>query len=173
MYSFPKRFLGLKNISWINRNDGPISKIWILRSKQNLGWYFLSWKMFTSEKSFDPNTFTEPIKWLHQKKFGAKKSSGLKNKPSFCSGSCDEWHATMNFQKQNNLETPSQELYTFIKHFRNFLENQLKLPWNNPWNPLETPLELCLKGHLTLVWITCETLLKYPWNFPKAPMKLS
>ena len=33
-----------------------------------------------------------------------------RNKPSFCSGSCDEWHATTNFQKQNNLETPSQEL---------------------------------------------------------------
>ena len=31
------------------------------------------------------------------------------NKPSFCSGSCDEWHATKNFQKQNNLETPPQE----------------------------------------------------------------
>ena len=27
------------------------------------------------------------------------------NKPSFCSGSCDEWQATINFQKQNNLET--------------------------------------------------------------------
>ena len=31
--------------------------------------------------------------------------------------------ATISFQKQNNLETPSQELYTSIKHFRNFLEN--------------------------------------------------
>ena len=38
---------------------------------------------------------------------------------------------------------------------------------------LEIPLELCLKGLWTLVWISCETLLKYPWNFPKAPMKLS
>ena len=73
------------------------------------------------------------------------------NKPSFCSGSCDEWHATINFQKQNNLETPSQ------KHFEKILETSLK----PLWKILETPLKTCLKG-LNHPWNTLKTLLKSP-----------
>ena len=36
-------------------------------------------------------------------------ASPIETKPPFCSGSCNEWHEK-NFQNQNNLETPSQEL---------------------------------------------------------------
>ena len=60
---------------------------------------------------------------LHWTKF-----SVTGNKPSFCSGSCDEWHAT-NFQKQKNLETHSIVLKTCLKHLKICLYTSLRHSW--------------------------------------------
>ena len=51
-----------------------------------------------------------------------------KNKPSFCSGSCDECHATWKFLK--HLES---FLETSLKHSGNVLEYH-KTPLKHPWN---------------------------------------
>ena len=52
---------------------------------------------------------------LSSKSFSIKGCLPLvKNKPSFCSGSCDEWHAKINFQKQN--KTPLNVLAQPFKH---------------------------------------------------------
>ena len=68
------------------------------------------------------------------------------NKPSFCSGSCDEIQATIKLQKL---------------HW-NILENS----WNFIWNILGT--------HLSLSVNTLKTFLKHPWNFLlQTPFKLS
>ena len=78
---------------------------------------------------------------LHWTKF-----SVTGNKPSFCSGSCDEWHATINFQKQDNLETLSKVLETSLKHIGTYLKYlwnfhniSLKLLWNTLESILDPP----------------------------------
>ena len=62
-----------------------------------------------------------------------------KNKPSFCSGSCDEIHATTFCE-------------IFLKH--KLFVNTLKTSLKHPWNFLETPLKLSLD--------VFETALKLP-----------
>ena len=77
----------------------------------------------------------------------------LTNKPSFCSGSCDEIHATK-VQKKLHLkilDTPLEifikfswnTLHIFFKHPWNFLKTFMKLPRNSLWTSfryLEVPL---------------------------------
>ena len=79
-------------------------------------------------------------------------------------------------------------LETFLKHFRNTLENHetpLKHPWNflfhetfmkHSCNFLETPLKLpqnTLQSSLILSWNIHVTSLKHPWKLLRTPLKLS
>ena len=106
------------------------------------------------------------------------------NKPSFCSGSCDEWHTTTTKQTfferllicfkpplKNSLKDARNTLetsLTSLKYPWNYIDRHLNLPWStHHWNILETSvnfnsnlLETCLK----LTWITLETYLKHTWN---------
>ena len=105
-----------------------------------------------------------------------------RNKPSFCSGSCDEWHAKKTFKNRTTLKHPHKSfklslntltfswnfLETSMKDLWNFYERSLKLLWKiletsmrDPWNPLKTPLETGFKG-LNHLWNTIETPLKSP-----------
>ena len=105
--------------------------------------------------------------------FGLKKNWGPKklsfqNNPSFCSGNCDECHATWDYLKQF--------LKFFLKLLRNILESILKLPWNIFENPLETTFKLnwkALETSLKHIWYTLEKPLKIKWNYCDAtPLKL-
>ena len=56
-----------------------------------------------------------------------------------------------NFQKQKNLETPLQELWTSLKHLEKILETSLKHTWktletfmNDPWKQLKTTMKVLL-----------------------------
>ena len=103
------------------------------------------------------------------------------NRPSFCSGSCDEWHATMNFPKQNIHNTPLIKLvipWTFLKTVLDTLET-LKKHWEFSWNNLETYSE-DLETSLKHLWNFHETSLKRhrftietPWNFLEIFLKPS
>ena len=104
------------------------------------------------------------------------------NKPSFCSGSCDEWHATVSFQKHNNLETLLQKLKTLetvFNHPWKTLETPLISPWNflrRPWNFFETPLKLLLKLpgiSMKSSWNPLGTCFKILWNFLETPSRHS
>ena len=110
--------------------------------------------------------------------------SSIINKPSFCSGSCDDWHTTTTKQTfferllicfkpplksslkdvRNTLETS----LTSLKYPWNYIEKPLYLPWNtHHWNFLEISVKLIwnlLETCLKLAWITLETYLKHPWN---------
>ena len=102
----------------------------------------------------------------------------LVNKPSFCSGSCDECHAHETFLK--HLES---FLETSLKHSGNTLnhETPLKHPWNflfhetfmkHPWIIFEIPLKLpqnTLQSSLKLSWNTYVTSFKRLCNFLKTP----
>ena len=90
-----------------------------------------------------------------------------KNKPSFCSGSCDEIQSTTKLQNKLHwkiLETP---VNLFMKFSWNTLESSLK----HFWNYFETPFELLLDT-LKLPWITLKGLSGNPSIFLKTPLKL-
>ena len=73
----------------------------------------------------------------------------LKNKPSFCSGSCDEIHVRKKLQNKTSLK------------YLNFLETHLTQ------NTFETSLASfwnCLETHLKHLWTSLRyTYLKLPW----------
>ena len=60
------------------------------------------------------------------------------NKPSFCSGSCDEIHATK-LQKKLNLKTLDTSLKLFMKFYWNTLDTFFKCPWNFLKTSLKLP----------------------------------
>ena len=75
-----------------------------------------------------------------------------KNKPSFCSGSCDEIHAnlsnktslkhswnTIKLSFSNSLLTPSELFKIPLNHPLIFLETTLQLPWNALRTSLKQP----------------------------------
>ena len=107
------------------------------------------------------------------------------NKPSFCSGSWDEIHATTKLQNKTSLKHSWNTLETF---FWKVLETNLTLYWNNLetslkglWNYLETHFELLLDAlesplnhhwrflGISLPWITLKSSVKHP----ETPLKLS
>ena len=131
-----------------------------------------------------------------------KKESPLiwrENKPSLCSGSCDEIHATTKSQNKTYLKLFLKfSLYT-LDTFLNTRETSVKhLPWNShetifellldtleapvnhPGKSLGAPLNLAwntLKISLKPLWHTFETFLKHPlnvlkhhWNPLKTPL---
>ena len=112
--------------------------------------------------------------WIKEGKFDFNTNSNL-NKPSYCSGICDEIHATTKLQTKlhrNFFEIP-------CKHTWSFLYTLLKLPWNS----LETPFNLILDNlepplnhpsrslgtPLNLPWNTLKPRMKHPWNLLETP----
>ena len=94
--------------------------------------------------------------------------SWIKNKPSFCSGSCNEWHVATKLQNKSSLKHSKNTLHFFWK----FLETRVTLSLNTLetsskqfWNSLETTFEFLLD--------TLEThmkgLLKHPSIFLETP----
>ena len=107
------------------------------------------------------------------------------NKPSFCSGSCGEGHAT---------KTKQTFFARLLKHAWHFLETLKKCPWRfseTPWNHYETLsilswrtvkpcnfLKISMKHSLNtqetffkLPWNSLESLLKHPGNFLETLIK--
>ena len=63
------------------------------------------------------------------------------NKPSFCSGSCDECDTNWNFLKHSWNTLENHETSLKLPSPWNFHETLMKLPWNNlktSFKPLET-----------------------------------
>ena len=115
--------------------------------------------------------------------------SWIKNKPSFCSGSCNEWHVATKLQNKSSLKHSKNTLHFFWK----FLETRVTLSLNTLetsskqfWNSLETTFEFLLdtlethmKGllkhpsiFLGTSWNFLEKSLKHLWNFFQTPIKL-
>ena len=98
------------------------------------------------------------------------------NKPSFCSGSCNEIHARRKLQNKtslkylNFLETQLTQntLETSLKSFRNCLETYLK----HLWTFLDTPTWSSLGGIWEQPSIFVGTPLKLPWNILETTLKL-
>ena len=86
------------------------------------------------------------------------------NKPSFCSGSCDEIHDTTKLQNRTSLKDFWNFLWYFLDTFFNTLESSLK----HLWNCLETPFEL-LWDTLKIPWITFQGLSGTPQSSLKHP----
>ena len=99
-----------------------------------------------------------------------------RNKHSFCSGSCDEIHATSNLSNKTSLKHSWNTFKLFFKFYWNTLKlfgasskrlwNCLQTPFYHPlnflrWNPLKLPVN------------TLKTSLKHPLNFLEPPLKLS
>ena len=117
------------------------------------------------------NVILKPIRSM----ITCKKSGHIStNKPSFCSGSCNECLA-----KQNNHEALSIVLETSLKHLKICYETLTKDTWEfyekslkHPWNLLVFLLETCLNTleiSLKHTW----NFLKTPWNFFETPLKFS
>ena len=106
------------------------------------------------------------------------------NKPSFCSGSCDDWHTTTTKQTfferllicfkpplktslkdaRNALETS----LTSLKYLCNYIEKSLYLPWNiHHWNFLENFVKFTWNFFKNLL----ETCLSHNWNLLETPLK--
>ena len=101
---------------------------------------------------------------VHKARYSCKLS--LENKPSFCSGSCDEIQARSKLQNKTSLNTLWKTLEAFFSS--NFLETHLTLPLNTLetfliclWNYLETPLKHSF------------TSLRYHWCYLESPLKVS
>ena len=83
------------------------------------------------------NEYNLKIKYNLKNEYDLK-NEGYLNKPSFCSGSCDEMHATK-LQKKLHLKILNTSLKLFVKfsgntldtHPSNFLKTSLNLPKNN------------------------------------------
>ena len=107
------------------------------------------WYVFRNDRLPPPPP--KKILYLCKINIASEPTQPLKNKPSFCSGSCNEIHATTLLQWKiywNILETP-------LKLPRNIFWTSFRYPGISlepPWMSLRTPS------------IFLKTSLKYTWN---------
>ena len=130
-------------------------------------WYKF-WVLFTIKCVYTLTMkYIFPTAWAHgfKAKIGFEKYAPnpkiLPNKPSFYSGSCNEWHA----KKVLKTEQP----WNTLKRALNFCKNTLTFSWNF----LETSMKDIWNFYersLTLRWKILETLLKLTL---KLPLKLA
>ena len=111
-------------------------------------------------------------------------SLNLRNKPSFCSGSCNECYAKKKLHKQTSFLKHPWNLKIFVE----LSPNNLWTSFKYPWSPLKTSLKypsifptniynwlnqypIGSKITFNPPWNTFETSLKLLWNTLKTSLK--